>query len=90
MNSNLLSAALEIIPNPQMLVNVVRLRVKQLGLGHRPLVAYTPGLGLADVALREIIDQKLTFASTADDGVNAVAAAATVVPFPRTPAKKAA
>ncbi len=81
MNANLLSAALSIIPNPQMVVNVVRLRVKQLSLGHRPLVMATPGLGLADIALTEIIDGKLTFDSRSDQQP-AETAEAKVVEFP--------
>ena len=90
MNALLLTTALKTIPNPQMLVNVVRLRVKQLALGHRPLVMAAPGTGLADVALGEIIDQKLSFELTPEIGANAHAsdAAAAVLPFPaRSPAK---
>ncbi len=81
MNANLLSAALTIIPNPQVVVNVVRLRVKQLSLGHRPLVMAAPGLGLADIALTEIIDGKLTFDSTSDQQL-ADTAEAKVLEFP--------
>ena len=67
MNARLLSDALAIIPNGQMLVNVVRLRVKQLALGHRPLLVTAPGLGMADIALTEIIDGKLTFESASTE-----------------------
>ena len=81
MNANLLSAALTIIPNPQMVVNVVRLRVKQLSLGHRPLVMAAPGLGFADVALTEIVEGKLTFESSSDQALPE-AAAAKVLEFP--------
>ena len=81
MNVSLLSAALRIIPNPQVLVNVVRLRVKQLTFGHRPLVITVPGLGFADVALTEIADGKLTFQSiTGNEAPEAVEAR--VVEFP--------
>jgi DNA-directed RNA polymerase subunit K/omega len=64
-----------------MLVNVVRLRVKQLALGHRPLVLTLPGLGFADVALTEIGGGKLTFESTAGIATPEVVAAK-VVEFP--------
>jgi hypothetical protein len=64
MNSTLLSAALTVIPVPQTLVNVVRLRVKQLAAGHRPLVFALPGAGFADVALTEIAEGKLSFEPT--------------------------
>ena len=62
MNSNLLAAAAKVIPLPELLVNVMSRRVRQLNQGHRPLVATPPGMGLADVALTEIIEGKLTSA----------------------------
>ena len=52
------------IPNQQLLINVVSRRVRQLGLGHRPLVEATPRSSLTDIALREIIAGKLTFELT--------------------------
>ena len=61
MNSNLVKAAAEIIPNPKILVNMVSQRVRQLCLGHRPMVEFVPGLGHADVALSEIAAGKLSF-----------------------------
>ncbi len=60
MNSNLLVAASKVIPLTELLVNVVSRRVRQLNQGHRPLVAAPPGMGIADVALTEIIEGKLT------------------------------
>jgi len=63
MNANLVKAALEKIPNPNVLVNLVSRRVRQLsfgdGRGSRPLVAGTAHLGAADIALREIIEGKM-------------------------------
>ena len=59
MQSTLLSSASVTIPNQHLLVNVVRLRVRQLMRGHRPLVATPPGMGLADIALSEVIAGKL-------------------------------
>jgi DNA-directed RNA polymerase subunit K/omega len=35
--------------------------VRQLGLGHRPLVEVTSRASLTDIALKEIIAGKLTF-----------------------------
>jgi DNA-directed RNA polymerase subunit omega len=81
MNANLLSAALTVIPNRQVLVNVVRLRVRQLSRGYRPLVVVRPGLGFADIALTEIVDEKLTFDSSSDQETTA-AVDAKVVEFP--------
>ncbi len=63
MNNLLLQAALKVIPSQQSLVNVISRRVRQLALGHRPLIAFVPGMGLADVALTEVIEKKLTFES---------------------------
>jgi DNA-directed RNA polymerase subunit omega len=64
MNVDLLTAASEVITNQQILVNMVSRRVRQLSLGHRPLVEYAPGLREADIALIEIANKKLTFEST--------------------------
>ncbi len=60
MNSHLVAAAAQVIPLTELLVNVVSRRVRQLNQGHRPLVSTPPGMGLADIALTEIIEGKLT------------------------------
>ena len=60
MHAALLTNATAVIPNQHLLVNVVRLRVRQLMRGHRPLIPTPPGMGLADVALSEVIAGKLT------------------------------
>ena len=92
MKSNLVKAAAEVIPNPKILVNMVSQRVRQLCLGHRPLVEFVPGLGHADVALSEIAAGKLTFELTLKQNGND--AAPQVVEFPsvivKKPKKKAA
>ncbi len=80
MKADLVKAASEVIPNQQILVNMVSRRVRQLSLGHRPLVEFAPGLGYADIALTEIANQKLAFESTF--GQNGNAASAEVVQFP--------
>jgi len=61
MTTQLLQEASQIIPNPQLLINVVSKRVRQLGLGHRPMVEVGPRASLTDIALKEIIAGKLTF-----------------------------
>ena len=92
MKSNLVKAAAEVIPNPKILVNMVSQRVRQLCLGHRPMVEFVPGLGHADVALSEIAAGKLSFELTLNQNGND--AAPQVVEFPsvivKKPKKKAA
>lgn len=65
MNAELCRLALEKITNPNILVNVVSRRVKQLNAGGggmgRPLVKDTTGLGAADIALREIVEGAIEF-----------------------------
>lgn len=66
MNADLLYAAGNVVSNNHILVNTVRLRVRQLLLGHRPLVVAPPGAGMADIALMEIAQKKLTFAAVVE------------------------
>jgi DNA-directed RNA polymerase subunit omega len=61
MTTQLLQEAAQIIPNQQLLINVVSKRVRQLGLGHRPMVETMPRMSLTDIALKEIIAGKLAF-----------------------------
>jgi DNA-directed RNA polymerase subunit omega len=88
MKADLIKVASEVISNPQILVNMVSRRVRQLSFGHRPLVQVAPGTLAADIALTEIIEKKLTFESTFDQEQ----AGASVVAFPETlaAARKAA
>jgi len=86
MNSNLVKAAAEVIPNPKILVNMVSQRVRQLCIGHRPMVEVIPGLGHADIALSEIAAGKLSFELTLNQNGNG--AAPQVVEFPAVVAKK--
>jgi DNA-directed RNA polymerase subunit omega len=65
MQSHLLEKALTIIKNEQYLVNVISRRVRQLTNGHRPMVLTTVHMGLADIALTEVIEGKLTYEKTA-------------------------
>jgi len=80
MKAELVQAAAEVITNPQILVNMVSRRVRQLTLGHRPLVVCAPGLGTADIALTEIANGKLTWESTF--GQDGTAEPARIVLFP--------
>ena len=65
MNAALVKKALEKVPNPNILVNLVSRRVRQLNHGgggtSRPLVSDIASLGAADIALREIIEDKIGF-----------------------------
>src|SRR5438094_7226932 len=63
MTTQLLQEAAQVIPNQQLLINVVSKRVRQLGLGHRPMVEAGPRASLTDIALKEIIAGKLTYES---------------------------
>jgi DNA-directed RNA polymerase subunit omega len=80
MNPELVKSAVKVVPNQQVLVNMVSRRVRQLSFGHRPMVEFAPGLGHADVALTEISEGKLTFELVSETTANG--AAADVVQFP--------
>lgn len=60
MNSQLVEEASKVIPVPQLLINAVSKRVRQLTSGHRPMID-TGGhsMGFSDIALKEIIEGKL-------------------------------
>jgi DNA-directed RNA polymerase subunit omega len=61
MRSELVHRALSKVANPQILINVVSKRVRQLGLGYRPMVVVSPRMTFMDVALHEIADGKLGY-----------------------------
>jgi len=61
MRSDYLKEALKIIDDPNILVNVVSRRVKQLKRGNRPLVESLEKLLPEDTALREIIEGKISY-----------------------------
>ena len=61
MNADLIKKASETIENPHVLINLVSRRVRQLNAGARPFLSNTGNLGLADIALTEIIEEKLGF-----------------------------
>ena len=88
MHTTLLSSASTVIPNQQLLVNIVRLRVRQLIRGHRPLIAAAPGMGFCDVALSEVIARKLSY--EAAPGVKPDGSFAPIVTFPGVSSEKKA
>lgn len=63
MNAELCKKALEKVGTPNILINIVSRRVRQLNAGGggmgRPLIADHVNLGAADIALREIIEEKI-------------------------------
>ncbi len=75
MTTHLLEEAILLIPNQQVLINVVSRRVRQLSQGHRPMVEVGVRLDYADTALREIIAGKLSWeAVSADEAIAALSA----------------
>lgn len=61
MRDEYLQAALLKIEDANILVNVVSRRVKQLRAGHRALVESLEKLPPEDIALREIIEGKISY-----------------------------
>jgi DNA-directed RNA polymerase subunit omega len=56
-----LKQAKKVITDPNVLINVVSRRVKQLRNGSRPLVESLEKLSLEDIALREIIEGRISY-----------------------------
>jgi DNA-directed RNA polymerase subunit omega len=61
MRNDYLKTASAIIKDPNILINVVSKRVKQLRAGSRPLVNSLEKLEPEDIALKEIIEGKITY-----------------------------
>jgi DNA-directed RNA polymerase subunit omega len=65
LNAEFTKKALEKVGNPNVLVNLISRRVRQLTSGSgalsRPLVSDTGHWGAADIALLEIIEDKIGF-----------------------------
>lgn len=61
MKDDYIKQALGKILDPNILINVVSRRVKQLKRGNRPLVESLEKLSPEDIALREIIEEKISF-----------------------------
>jgi DNA-directed RNA polymerase subunit omega len=62
-NAELVKKAVEKVGNPNVLVNLISRRVRQLNSGGgglcRPLIADAGNLGAADIALRELLEEKI-------------------------------
>ncbi len=63
MNAELSKRAVEKVGNPNVLVNIISRRVRQLNAGGggmgRPLVNVPANMGLADIALTELLEDKI-------------------------------
>ena len=67
MKPDLVKEASKVIKDPQILINVVSRRVRQLNSGRQPLVESTGDrLGVADFALLEIIQGKVVYDESID------------------------
>jgi|TARA_B100000959_G_scaffold277610_1_gene334502 DNA-directed RNA polymerase subunit omega len=78
MNAELCNQAEELIGNPNVLVNIISARVRQLNTGGaRPLID-SPLLGAADLALTELIEGKMEYELT-DPVANEILTAKTAV-----------
>lgn len=70
MRDDYIKQALAKVQDPNVLINVVSRRVKQLKRGNRPLVESLEKLSPEDIALREIIDEKISFEEAEGSGEN--------------------
>jgi DNA-directed RNA polymerase subunit omega len=61
MRDDYLHGAAQVITDPYILVNVVSRRVKQLRRGSRPLVESLEKLLPEDIALREIMEGRISY-----------------------------
>ncbi len=59
--------AKKIIQDPNILINVVSRRVKQLKFGQKPLIESLERLSPEDIALREIIEGKISYELGSED-----------------------
>lgn len=61
MRDDYLQAAQLVITDPNILINVVSRRAKQLKNGYKPLIESLERLSAEDIALREIIEGKISY-----------------------------
>lgn len=61
MRDEYIREAQKVISDPNILINVISRRVKQLRRGSRPLVESLEKLSPEDVALREVIEGKISY-----------------------------
>ena len=72
MTTQLLDEAMKVIPNQQILINVVSKSVRLLTQGHRPMVEVGARLDYADTALRESIAGKISWEKLSDEEIAAI------------------
>ena len=75
MKSKFLEPALQRIPSPELLVNIVSRRVRQLTSGHRPMTQIDAKMDPMDIALKEISEGKIGYEIAAAENVPNVSAA---------------
>jgi DNA-directed RNA polymerase subunit omega len=68
LKNELLKDAIRIIPDPNILINMVSRRAKQLKQGHKPLIESLEKLEPEDIAMREIIEGKIDYQLFEGDG----------------------
>lgn len=61
LRNDYLQAAQEVITDPMILINVVSRRAKQLKSGYKPLIESLERLSAEDMALREVMEGKITY-----------------------------
>ena len=65
MNAELCRKAVEKVGNPNILVNLISKRVRQLnaagGATTRPLLSEIAGMGVGDIALAEFVEEKMSW-----------------------------
>ena len=61
MKEELLKDACRVIQDPNVLINMVSRRAKQLRQGHKPLIESLEKLEPEDIAMREIIEGKIDY-----------------------------
>lgn len=61
MREDYLEQSMKAVTDPNILINVVSRRVKQLKHSHRPLVESLEKLSPEDVAMRELIEGKISY-----------------------------
>ena len=67
MTNALVQDALKKVGSPEILVNIVSKRVRQLGQGFRPLLEVQPRWSFMEIALREVSESKLTYEAVEED-----------------------
>ena len=64
MNPEICKQALEKVGDANTLINIIPKRVRQLNSGSRPLLNGVENMGAADIAMTELIEDKLSWEET--------------------------